>query len=75
MTPSERRLCDWQYADGNDEGFYTLLFRLMARADEDNLVNTEKGFPAEAMAFRLFRSDKRYWPKLEEEYLRKEVIE
>ena len=67
MTMAELRLCDWQHHRSGS--FFKTLFDAISLADNDNLDNLAAGFPEEIKAFRRYRKEQGYWPKLKAEYL------
>lgn len=50
LTPGEKKYIEFQYHLAGD--FYTALWGVIARADENNLFKLAQGFPGEVAAYK-----------------------
>ena len=66
LSEGERHLCEWQF--GMTGHFFTALFAAMTHADETNLNRLSLAFPDEVNAFRRYKKEDGFWPRIEAEW-------
>jgi hypothetical protein len=52
LKKAREQLYFWQYSNEGGSNFTALVYLLFQKADASNLVKLQRGFPAEAQAFR-----------------------
>ena len=54
LEKAVKELYYWQYNKGEGTNFHSILFTLFQKADPQNRMKLEKGFPEEATALALW---------------------
>jgi len=67
LNDGERKLVEFQL--GLSGSFYKSFFDAAFKADGENLIRLEVGFPEEIQALRRYRGESGYWDRIRKEYL------